>query len=613
MISNLKRAGQERNAKCGMRKAKCGRHLLSVASVAAFLKSLLLCLLLTGFTLTPYSLPSFATESLEIEQIRHLLGKMQNSYARRDIEGYMSVFHPQFEYQSDVGTPADPGDDVSGITRELERESALSAFERFRTMQIDLLAEVKISFTEGGATAESEYTIVCETFEPGDWTWYARGINRFSLVKQSEAWRIIRWQDYSLTGKELQSITQGKSPAELIDILGSKELKIWLAAMLALEELAYDEPVTDALMGVVKDNPDPDIRARAARLLVRANLNDAKISTLKNILADTRERADIRVAIVSALATQNNPIAINSLLKASRDGHPEIRSIATLRLARFHTEEALKHITEALEDSASGVRRAAVEAILVNSQLSNPKLPALLKKLILNLHEELPTRKLALRAFVKHYPKESRSLLINVLSDGNLPSDLRKQATRILADETPMAKPEEIESHLLKIFQNRDQPDNLRAAAISTLWKYATEQSVGAFTIALNSNSKRLKAKACLAVGRISTRGNSLPAILESEGEIPSKLKEFARDKTEHIHVRQRAVEALGMLKRDETILMLRNLLTSETTPANLRGTIVNVLGEWQSELASAVLLNIAEDQNQPLWLRNAAAGKLKD
>ena len=574
----------------------------------------IICPLLIALAFFHSSPLSFANDKpINREQIHSLLENMQNSYAERDIEGYMSVFHPQFEYQSDVGTPGDPGDDISGITRELERESALSAFERFRTMQIDLIADLKISFTEGGATAKSEYTIVCETYEPGNWTWYARGVNLFSLVKESEEWKIIRWQDQSLTGEELKSITQNKSPDDLIDILGSTELKIWLAAMLALEEQAHNKSVTTALIEVVKTNQKPDIRARAARLLARANLNKAEISTLKNILENTRERADIRVAITSALATQNNPIAINSMLKAACDGHPEVRSIATLQLAKFRTEDALQRIIDALEDSVSGIRRAAIEAVLANAPLPNPKLPSLLKKLFLNPREELPTRKLALKAFVKHAKKESRSMLINVLSDGNLPSDLRKQAARILEDEELMDKPWEIENHLLTIFQNRDEPDNLRAAVISALWKYATEKSMSAFTVALNSDSKRLKAKACLAVGRIGTRESSLPAILKSEGEIRSKLKELVLDKTEHIHVRQRAVEAVAMLKADENISTLKNLLINETTPANLRGTIVNILGEWQIESATDVLNYVAEDQNQPSWLRDAALSRLNN
>jgi len=570
-----------------------------------------LCLLLIVFAVLYYSPFSFAAESTEREQICSLLEDMQNSYAKRDIEGYMSVFHPQFEYQSDVGTPHSPGDDISGITRELERESALSAFETFRTMQIDLIADVKISFTEGGAIAKSEYTIVCETFEPGNWTWYARGINVFSLVKQSDEWKIIRWQDCSLTGEELKTITLNTSPDELIDILGNAELKIWLAAMLALEEQTHNESVTAALMKAVKDNQNSDIRARAARLLARANLKEAEISTLKDTLENTRERTDIRVAIIFALAAQKNPTVINSLFKAARDGHPEVRSVATIQLAKFRTEDVLKHIIEALEDSASGVRRAAVEAVLANAPLSNPKLPVLLKKLFLNPNEELPTRKLALQAFVKHANKESRSMPISVLTSGNLPSVLRTQAAHILEDEELMDKPQEIENYLLAIFHNRSEPENLRAAAISALWKYATEKSMGAFTVALNSDSKRLKARACLAVGRIGTRKTPLPATLKPEGEIRAKLKEFALDEAEHIHVRQRAVEALGLLKADEHTPMLKNLLTNETTPANLRGTIVNVLAEWQSKLAFGVLNYVAEDQTQPSWLRKAAASKV--
>ncbi|MFQ6043416.1 MAG: HEAT repeat domain-containing protein, partial [Candidatus Poribacteria bacterium] len=393
------------------------RHRIS--NLSTVLKYLFLLVALVWFLNLPWNISHAESEQDKIYQLLH---RMERAYVNRDIEGYMSVFHDKFEYQSDVGTPEDASDDISGVTKELERESALRVFEQFYTMEIDLLSGLKISVTGDKAIAKSEYTIVGETFDPENWTLYMRGRNTFSLVKQktedvppsgqvgerseqSEQWKIIRWRDNALStneGKDTKIANEHRTVDDLIKALGG-ELNVWAPAMLILEEQVDAEPVADNLFNIVKQGGDAKIRARAARLLGRAKLNEARILTLAHICANPRTDVALRIAILSALSAQRDQIAAETIKQSALDGHPEVRAFATLQLSRLKTADAKKYLMDALNDSAANVRRAAVEAILRDNSLPYyDTLSNSLKRLIQNSSEELPTRKVALRSFVKH-------------------------------------------------------------------------------------------------------------------------------------------------------------------------------------------------------------------
>ena len=546
----------------------------------------------------------------EQAKIHQLLNKMERAYVNRDIENYMSVFHDEFEYQSDVGTPEDVSDDISGITKELERESTLQVFEQFYTMEIDLLSGLEIKVTDDKATAKSEYTIVCETFDHENLTFYMRGTNTFFWVKQkgherlSEQWKIIRWQDNALSTKEIEDtkiINGHRTSDELIKALDG-ELKVWAPAMLILEEQVDLEQVADNLFTIVKQSQEPKIRERAARLLARSKLNEAKILALANICENPRTNVSLRIAILSVLSAQRDQIAAETIKKSAMDGHPEVRAFATLQLSKLKSADVKKYLVDALNDSAANVRRAAVEAILPDANsLPYNQLSDSLKQLIQNPSEELPTRKLALRAFVKHTGFAARSMITEILTDNSLPDALRVEAAHILEENPPMDEPKVIEDQLLTIFQNPNESEILRSAAISALSKYATEKSTIPLKKSLSSKSKRFKARACSTLGRIYEK-NAIEPILK-----------LVMDKNEHIHVRRAAVESLWMLEANEAILSLAQLLKDKSEPGNFRGAITTALGKWQNERALNVLLNVIGSEDEPWWLRRAAVRSLKN
>jgi HEAT repeat protein len=552
-------------------------------------------------------------------KIGQLLHKMESAYAKRDIEDYMSVFHDKFEYQSDNGTPEDESDDISGITRELEQESAVHVFEQFYTMEIDLLSGLKIEVTGDRAVAKSEYTIVGETFDPENWTLYMRGTNTFSLVKQkgherlSEQWKIIRWQDNALSTKEIEDTKIiNRTFNDLINALGG-ELKVWAPAMLILEEQIDSDSVTDNLFTIVKQGKNPKICARAARLLARSKLNEAKILALARLCENSRTDVALRIAILSALSAQSDQTAAEMMKKAALDGHPEVRAFATLQLSKLKSADVKKYLMDALNDSAANVRRAAAEAILIYNFLPYDNLSDPLIQLIQNPNEELPTRKVALRAFVKHTGSTVRSTIIKILTDNSFPDDLRAEATHIL-EKKAYNEPKVIEDQLLTIFQNPNESEILRAAAISALSRYATAKSTIPLIKALSSSSKRFKTRACSTLG-----------LIQEKSAIEPILK-LAMDKKEHIHVRRSAVEALWMLEANDTIPSLVQLLKDKSESGNFRGAIITVFGEWQvrrtpkspsdsfgDERALNALLNVINSESEPWWLRRAAVRSLKN
>ena len=571
-----------------------------------FVRMFLLSAMLVWLLNSQWNIVHAKTEQAKIHQ---LLNKMERAYVNRDIENYMSVFHDEFEYQSDVGTPEDVSDDISGITKELERESTLQVFEQFYTMEIDLLSGLEIKVTDDKATAKSEYTIVCETFDHENLTFYMRGTNTFFLVKQkgherlSEQWKIIRWQDNALSTKEIEDtkiINGHRTSDELIKALDG-ELKVWAPAMLILEEQVDLEPVADSLFTIVKQSQEPKIRARAARLLARSKLNEAKILALAHICENPRTNVSLRIAILSVLSAQRDQIAAETIKKSAMDGHPEVRAFATLQLSKLKSADVKKYLVDALNDSAANVRRAAVEAILPDDSLPYNQLSDSLKQLIQNPSEELPTRKLALRAFVKHTGLAARSMITEILTDNSLPDALRVEATHILEENPPMDEPKVIEDQLLTIFQNPNESEILRSAAISALSKYATEKSTIPLKKALSSKSKRFKARACSTLGRIYEKSAIEPIL------------KLVMDKNEHIHVRRAAVESLWMLEANNASPSLAQLLKDKSEPGNFRGAITTALGKWQDERALNVLLNVIGSEYEPWWLRRAAVRSLKN
>ena len=320
-----------------------------------FVRMFLLSAMLVWLLNSQWNTVHAKTEQAKIHQ---LLNKMERAYVNRDIEDYMSVFHDEFEYQSDVGTPEDVSDDISGITKELERESTLQVFEQFYTMEIDLLSGLEIKVTDDKATAKSEYTIVCETFDHENLTFYMRGTNTFFGVKQkgnerlSEQSKIIRWQDNALSTKEIEDtriINGHRTSDELMEALGG-ELKVWAPAMLILEEQVDLEQVADNLFTIVKQSQEPKIRARAARLLARSKLNEAKILALAHICENPRTNVSLRIAILSVLSAQRDQIAAETIKKSAMDGHPEVRAFATLQLSKLKSADVKKYLIDALND-----------------------------------------------------------------------------------------------------------------------------------------------------------------------------------------------------------------------------------------------------------------------
>jgi len=104
-------------------------------------------------------------QDVEKEIIRVVFDKFVDGYNAKDIDKYLSAFWKEgFLYHSSQGTD-DPSDDVEFTDLEIERRSALSIFERYSFVNLEVWdLEVKKDETDPNrARVKFRYSITCRS------------------------------------------------------------------------------------------------------------------------------------------------------------------------------------------------------------------------------------------------------------------------------------------------------------------------------------------------------------------------------------------------------------------------------------------------------------------
>jgi HEAT repeat protein len=158
------------------------------------------------------------------------------------------------------------------------------------------------------------------------------------------------------------------------------------AALLALEK--FGPAAKPATRGIVKAlaDPDPDARARAARLLGAVGPEgDEAIDELCRLLKDDKDLT-VRVQATYALGRAGQAVrdrAAGALRTACADESPPIRVEAALSLWGLTTEPepSLLVLTAALDGSDPPVRARALQGLALMGPASAPALPAVVQAL----------------------------------------------------------------------------------------------------------------------------------------------------------------------------------------------------------------------------------------
>ena len=140
--------------------------------------------------------------------------RWQRGYMTEDLPLYESAYWADgFLYHTDMGTPADPSDDVIFDDIRNELESAKVVFARYQEIEIEVSEPEITLIDDATATVRQHYRIegfVADgtTLENGKTGWYAEGDSEFTFEERKTPdgnmeWRISKWLDKAVSPGEI--------------------------------------------------------------------------------------------------------------------------------------------------------------------------------------------------------------------------------------------------------------------------------------------------------------------------------------------------------------------------------------------------------------------------
>ena len=146
-----------------------------------------------------------AVEGVDValqDAIDGVLERLREGYENEDLDLYLSAFWIDgFQYISDMGTFADPFDDVMFDELKDEGKSAARVFAMYRDIELELSFPAAIvNAAPKKVEALNHYRIQGfanegHVLEGGFLGWFAEGDNKFAFELRQGEWRITKWID----------------------------------------------------------------------------------------------------------------------------------------------------------------------------------------------------------------------------------------------------------------------------------------------------------------------------------------------------------------------------------------------------------------------------------
>ena len=167
------------------------------------------------------------------DAIDGVLERLREGYENEDLDLYLSAFWIDgFQYTSDMGTFADPFDDVMFEELKEEGKSAARVFAMYRDIELELSFPTHIINTAPKKVeALNHYRIQGfanegHALEGGFLGWFAEGNNKFTFEFRQGEWRITKWIDEAF---DAEMIRAGINPAPAAPAAkpGGKLITMW--------------------------------------------------------------------------------------------------------------------------------------------------------------------------------------------------------------------------------------------------------------------------------------------------------------------------------------------------------------------------------------------------
>ena len=177
-----------------------------------------------------------AVEGVDValqDAIDGVLERLREGYENEDLDLYLSAFWIDgFQYTSDMGTFADPFDDVMFEELKDEGKSAARVFAQYRDIELELSFPAHIlNAAPKKVEALNHYRIQGfanegHALEGGFLGWFAEGRNKFTFEFRQGEWRITKWMDEAF---DAEMIRAGINPAPAAPAAkpGGKLITMW--------------------------------------------------------------------------------------------------------------------------------------------------------------------------------------------------------------------------------------------------------------------------------------------------------------------------------------------------------------------------------------------------
>ncbi|MBI4661959.1 MAG: HEAT repeat domain-containing protein [Verrucomicrobia bacterium] len=350
-----------------------------------------------------------------------------------------------------------------------------------------------------------------------------------------------------------------------------------LHAIWALGRIAGPQPDTLTAMLPLLGDPEPEVRAQAAKMLGEGRLIEA-LEPLARLLQDPSPRVRMFAAFgLGKLGRQEATEPILQMLRDNADRDPFLRHAGVMALVWLNDMNAL---VAAAKDSSASVRMGV---LLAMRRLARPEIAMF-------LYDPNPALVLEAARAIYDLPIESAwsQLAVLVNSQSKL-RNAKAEASGTVELRTPVLRRALCANFRLGKLENalaladfsarREFPEGLRAEALRLLAQWP----------------KRVLRDPILGVWRPSTPKESRPASLAIRNELPKILREAGEP------VRIAAVQTAVQLEINSVAPVLRELVTDTKLGPPLRVEALRALAQFKDTQLSEVAAAAAADPAEPL------------
>ena len=282
----------------------------------------------------------------------------------------------------------------------------------------------------------------------------------------------------------------------------------------------------DALSNVVEafDDDDHRVRARAAR--AAGSIADPRACDPLETLLDDRSPA-VRREAAEALGLIGNRQALQALLGMYDDSDERVRRIAVGAFGNFDNGQPVEYLVDALSDDAATVRRTAVYSLIeLLANVPTEKSHEIREAIVDELSETddatvvVPLVEI-LEESTQVAQRRNTAWLLGRVTDGehervidaliSCLDDEDQMTGQFAATSLAEFDGETVETKLLEVVEDDEQPSDVRAQAIFTLGKVGGERSREALeSIIDDTENEQVRKRAFSALSKLGGRASDV-------------------------------------------------------------------------------------------------------